>query len=215
MARSLNDIYTLFDNIVRKERGVFIAPAQKDIYFNAAQLDVLEDFYKLYAAEEYLHEALDVFKVDYQFTSAADGTVSLPANYLHLLPNVITVTGSMMNLVRFVGEDEWSKAILSQLRAVSTANPIARTYGSGFKLHPQTTQIGTVTYIRLPNAPVFGYTVGGTANRTITYNSSTSTQLEWDDAYINKIISKALQYAGVYMSELEITAFGMQKDKEQ
>lgn len=215
MARTLNDIYVLFDNIVRKERGIFITPATKDLYFNAAQLDVLEDFYKLYSVEEYLHEALDVFKTDYQFTSAADGTVTLPTNYLHLLPNVITVTGSMINPVRFVGEDEWTKASISQLRAVSTANPIARTYGNGFKLLPQTTQIGTVTYIRIPNVPVFGYTVSGSANRTITYNSSTSTQLEWDDVYINKIISKALEYAGIYMDEDKITAFGMQKDSEQ
>jgi hypothetical protein len=215
MARTLNDIYILFDNIIRKERGVFITPAQKDLYFNAAQLDLVEDYWKIYAEEEYIHEALDVFKTDYQFTSAADGRVTLPTNYLHLCPNVITVTGSMINPVRFVGEDEWTKASISQLRAVSTANPIARTYGNGFKLLPQTTQIGTLTYIRIPNVPVFGYSVGGSANRTITYNSSTSTQLEWDDVYINKIISKALEYAGVYMSEPEVTAYGMAKDKEQ
>jgi hypothetical protein len=215
MARTLDDIYKFFEFIERKERGVFTSYAEKDRLFDASQLEVLEDFWRIYAVEEFVHEALDVFKKTYQFTSAADGTVTLPSDYLHLLPNVITVTGSMMNLVRFVSEDAWPKAIRSQLRPVSTANPIAKTYGNGFNLHPQSTQIGTVTYIRRPNAPVYAYTLGGSANRTVTYNSAGSTQLEWDDVYINKIIAKALGYLGINMSEAEVTAFGFAKDKEQ
>jgi hypothetical protein len=133
---------------------------------------------------------------------------------MHLFPNVFTVTGSMVNNVRFVGEDEWIKATKSQLRAASTANPIAREYGNGFKLYPETTQIGKVTYLRRPNTPVYAYTLSGTANRTVTYNSAGTTQLEWGDVEINKIIAKVLGYLGVNLSEGDMTQFGFAKDEK-
>lgn len=214
-ARSLDDIYKFVEFLERKERGVFTSYAEKDRLFNACQLEVYEDFWKLYGTESSIHEALNPFKVNYQFTSAADGTVTLPTDYMHLLPNVFTVTGSTVNPVRFVGEDEWTKAITGQLRPVTTAAPIAKDYGNGFNLYPETTQIGKLTYLRLPVAPVYAYTLGGSLNRTVTYNSAGSTQLEWDDVYVDKIIAKVLGYLGINLSEADITQFGLLKDKEQ
>jgi hypothetical protein len=215
MARTLDDIYRFVEFLERKERGVFTTYAEKDRLFDACQLELYEEYYEKYGTDDAITEALNPFKVDYQFTSAADGTVTLPTVSMHLFPNVFTVTGSTVNPVKFLGEDEWVEAIDGQLRPVSVSRPIAREYGNGFKLYPETTQSGKVTYLRRPNAPVYGYTQGGTANRTITYNSSTSTQLEWGDVEINKIIAKVLGYLGVSLSEPDMTQFGFVKDKDQ
>jgi len=211
MARSINDIHTLITFIERKERGVFTAPAEKDMLLNAGQLEVYEDYFKMYGINQVVHDALNPFKVNYQFTSAADGTVTLPANYLHLLPNVFTVTGSTVNNVRFVNEDEYVNAITSQLRPVTTTKPIAKDYGRGFNLYPQVQQIGFLTYLRIPAVPVFAYTQNG---RVITYDAGASTQIEFGDVYIDKIIAKALGYLGINLSEQDITQFGFEKDKQ-
>lgn len=211
MARNINDIVTLIWFIERKERGVFTTSEQICMLLNTGQLEVFEEYFSEYAKSNHLHDALNIFKQNYQFASAADGTVTLPANYMHLLPNVFTVTGSTINKVRFLNEDEWVDAITNQLRPVSTSAPIAKGYGSGFNLYPQTAQSGFLTYLRIPNVPVFGYNVSG---RTITYDPSTSTQLDWDDVYINRIIAKALGYLGINLNERDITEFGILKAQE-
>lgn len=210
MARNINDIHEIVRFIEKKERGSFTTDSQIDMLLNAGQLEVYEDYFKLYGVTQVVNDAINIFKVNYQFTSAADGTVTLPANYLHLLPNVFTVSGSTVNNVRFVNEDEWVNAITSQLRPVTLTKPIAKDYGNGFNLYPQSQQTGFLTYLRIPAVPIFGYTQVG---RVITYNPATSTQIEFEDVYIDKIIAKALGYLGINLAEKDITEFGMIKDK--
>lgn len=182
MARNISDIHQIITDLIRKERGVFVSPAQKDEALNSGQLDVYEKYFSFYGENQQIHDALNPFKVNYQFTSASDGTVTLPANYLHLLPNVFTVTGSTVNRVTFLNEDEWAEAIDNQLRPVTTSRPIAKDYGTGFNLYPQVTQTGILTYMRLPATPVYAYSQVG---RDITYLPGSSTQIEFSDIYIN------------------------------
>lgn len=211
MARSISDIHTLVQFIERKERGTFTTPSQIDMLLDTGQLEVYEDYFKLYGINQVVHDAINPFKVNYQFTSAADGTVTLPSNYIHLLPNVFTVTGSTVNKVRLVNEDEYVDAITSQLRPVTLTKPIAKDYGNGFNLYPQSLQVGFLTYLRRPATPVYAYTQVG---RVITYNAAGSTQIEFEDVYINKIIAKALGYLGINLAEQDITEFSLLKDKE-
>lgn len=211
MARNINDIVTLMWFIERKERGTFTTSEQLCMLLNTGQLEVYEDFFSEYGKTQRIHDALNPFKTKYPFTSGSDGMVSLPSDYLHLLPDVYTITGSTVNPVRFLNEDEWVLAIDNQLRPVSTSAPIAKDYGRGFKLYPVTVQLGFCTYLRIPAVPVFGYTQAG---RTITYDPNTSTQLEWDDVYVNKIIAKALGYLGINLGEQDITEFGLLKDQQ-
>jgi hypothetical protein len=200
MARSINDILTLMWYVERKERGTFTTPEQLCMLLNTGQLEVYEDFFSEYGKTQRIHDALNVFKVRTQFTSAFGGIVTLPSDYLHLLPDVYTVTGSTVNPVRFLNEDEWVLAIDNQLRPVSTSAPIAKDFQNGFMLYPASAGlVGFLTYLRLPAVPVFGYSQAG---RVIT------------DVYINKIIAKALGYLGINLNEQQITEFGLLKDKE-
>ena len=210
MARDINDIYNLVRYVVRKERGQFITVAQAMQNLYAGMLEVYEDYFKMYGIDQVVHDAINPFKVNYTFTSDAGGTVTLPTDYLHLLPNVFTVSGSTINKVRFVNEDEWIDAITSQLRPVTLTKPIAKDYGNGFNLYPETLQVGQLTYMRIPAYPVLSYTQVG---RDITYDPLTSVQIEFSDVYIDKIIAKALGYTGINMSEPEIVQFGQVKDQ--
>lgn len=209
---NINDIHNIIEFIVRKERGIFLTIDEIDLMLDKAQLECINFWFEEYGKTQVIHDALQQIKVtNYQFTSNGGGQVNFQSNYLHLLAGVYTVTGSTVNKVRFVQTDELPDALTAQLRKVSTSNPIAIDTASGFQLYPQSVQIGFYSYIRRPNKPVFGYTQVG---RVITYDPNTSTQLEWSDIYVNKIIAKSLAYYGINMDEDKLVQFSMMEDKK-
>lgn len=204
MARNINDLYNFYQYILRKERGVFITRKQFNSNLDAGQLDAFQEWFAPYGDTQILHDALRPFRVYYQFTSDAAGFVTFPDNYEHILGAAFTVSGSTVNEITFVNDNEWVFAINSQGRPVSLSKPIAIDTSDGFSLYPQSTQTGFFTYLKRPVTPVLAYTQVG---RVVTYDSASSTQLEWADSYINNIIAKALKYAGVNMDEQGVLAF--------
>lgn len=211
MARNINDIYNLALYIVRKQRGVFLTASEFCESLDWGQLELYEECFKIYGVNQTIHDALSNFKVRTQFTSASDGTVTFPSNYLHLLAGVFTVTGSTVNPVRFVSQDELPDALTAQLRKVTLSSPIAVDSAGGFYLYPQSTQTGFYTYLKRPATPVLAFTQVG---RELTYDPANSVQLEFTDAYVNTILSKALKLVEVNMDENGIEAFAQQQSKE-
>lgn len=211
MAYNINDVYNFLTFIVRKERGVFITIPEAMQTLDNAQLEATEDWFAGYGATQIIHDAIRKLRTQVQFTSNSDGSVDFASNYLHMIGNPYTVTGSSVNAVRFVSEDELPYALTSQLRQVSTSKPIAKDKSTGFQLYPQFTQTGFYNYLRRPNTPVLGYTQTG---RTIEYNPDTSTQLEFTDVYINNIISRALKFWGINMAEQDIQQFAQLQTQE-
>lgn len=209
--RNINQIYNLLRVIVRKERGVFITIPEAMDNLDSGQLDSFNDYFKSYAVNQEVHDAIDTFRVYQPFTSATDGKVTYNSDYTHLLAGVFTVTGSTVNKVRFVQTDEWPDAITGQLRPVSLSKPIALDVSDGFLLYPQSQQTGAYTYMRRPVAPVLAYTQAG---RTITYDPINSVQLEWLDVYINNVMAKTLKYFSIYMDEDKIYQYAEMQDKE-
>lgn len=209
--RGLGVIYDFTQYIVRKERGVFLSPSEFTQNLYAGQMDAFEEYFKQYGVDQTVHDSLRPFRVYYQFTTNAAGFVTYPSDYLHILGTAFTVSGSTVNQINFYNEDEIINALNSQLRPVSLTNPIARDTSTGFSIYPQSTQIGFFSYLRTPATPVYGYTQSG---NDITYDPTTSTQLEWSDSYINNIVAKSLAYAGINMSEPEVSAFADQYNKE-
>jgi hypothetical protein len=197
--------------IVRKERGVFITIPEFQLTLDNAQIEAVEDWFRLYGETQSIHDAIRKLRVQIQFTTSNDGILTFESDYLHMIGGGFTVNGSTINTIRFLNEDEISFALKSQLRAVSASNPVAKDISTGLQLFPQIQHIGFYNYLRRPAAPVYGYTTSG---RTITYNPSTSTQLEFTDVYINNIISRALKFWGINMAEQDIQAFAQNQTQE-
>lgn len=211
MARSINDYFNLYLYICRKERGAYITTAQFTQNLDAGQMDAFAEWFKLYGINQEVHDALRPFRVYQPFTSSSAGFVTYPSDYFALLGQPFTVTGSTVNRIDFVNEDELPFALTSQLRAVTTGYPIAVDTSTGFSIYPQSQQTGAYFYLRRPATPVYGYTQSG---RVITYDSSTSTQLEWNELYINHILAKALKYAGINMNEDGVYQYAEQFNQE-
>lgn len=204
MSRNISNIVDFVQFLIRKERGVFISPEQTTTNLDAGQLDAFEEYFKLYDQTQRLHDALQPFQIDVVFTSDSGGNVQYPDDYQHLLAKHYTVTGSTVNDITFVQDNELAFALRSQLRPVTDEYPIAIETKDGFCIYPQKVQRGIYSYLKRPATPVYGYTQSG---RQITYNPNTSVQLEWNEGYINNIIAKSLRYVGIYMAEQEISQF--------
>ena len=211
MAYNLNDIYNFMVFIVRKERGVFITIPEFENTLDNAQMEAVSDWFELYGTTQKIHDAIRKLRSQVQFTSTSDGQVNFASDYLHMIGGAYTVTGSTINSIRFVNEDEVALALKSQLRPVSTSLPIARDTATGFQIYPQTTQTGFYNYLRRPNKPVYGYTLVG---RNLVYDNATSTQLEFTDIYINNIISIALKFWSINMAEQDIQVFAQNQTQE-
>lgn len=211
MARNINDLYNFFRDLVRKERGVFVTIPQFNGWMDDAQMDCFEQWFKLYGIDQQVHDALQPFRVYQPFTTSAAGFVTYPDDHLHLLGQPFTVTGSTVNRIVFVNEDELPFALTSQLRPLTTSYPIAVDSATGFSIYPQSQQTGAYFYLRRPATPELVVTVSG---RTQTYDSAASTQLEWNEVYVNNIIAKALRYAGVFMDEKGVSDFANQYNAE-
>lgn len=211
MARSINDIYELMRFIVRKERNVFITVEEAMESLDASQLDKFEQDFKKYKIDQTISDSLSVFKKTNVQFAGVGGEVTFPSDYMHLLDDVFTVTGSTINKCTLLTEDEKADALTNQLRPISTSNPYYENTATGIMLYPQSTQVGFYSYLRRPAVPVLGYSQ---VDRTVTYDFYSSIQLEWQDNYINNIISRALAYLGVNMDEDKIVQFSQLKQSQ-
>ena len=214
----LDLIYQLNDFIIRKQRGAFITYPELDNNYNLAQLDLLNEYIDEYAIIGKIHNALQPFKTNTPFThgTTPSGIFTLPDDYV--LP-LMSYTQWYDNVrdeiqygeIRFYNEAEWINAINSQLRPCTSQRPSAKIIGGTMQLFPATKNAGIFNYIRKPDAPAYVFTQSG---RDITYSASSSTQLEWGDLYIPKLIMKALTYQGINLNESQITAFAEEKNNQ-
>lgn len=174
---------------------------------DAGQMIKFGEDFALYSQSQSLSDSLRPFKVtNFQFTSAADGKVDYQSDHLHLLEGAYTVTGSTVNAIEFKTSAKLPFALRNQLRKVSPTSPVATETDKGFTIYPQQQHIGFYSYMRRPKTPVLVYSIDP-VTRVVTFNNGASTQLEWSDAYIDSVIAKALQYAGISMNEQQVVEF--------
>lgn len=197
--------------VIRKQLGVFVTIPEAVEALRAAQLDRYAYDFSQYQTNQVVVDGLSPFKVRHQFTTNSSGEVTNPSDYQHLLGGVFTVTGSTINTVRFINDDELGDALTNQLRPVSTSRPIAVDSALGFQLYPQTQQTGFYTYLRIPNTPVYAYTQ---VNRVITYDAANSVQLEYYDVYIDNIIARALSYFGINLDDQAVQQFAQLQEQQ-
>jgi hypothetical protein len=211
MARSINDIYNFMRFIVNKQRGVFLTIPQAMDALDTGQLDAVETWFASYGETQQIHDAIRKLRVYQPYTSDSGGIVTFPDDYIHLLGTPFTVTGSTVNTVKFVEEDEISFLMTSQLRPIDNSYPVAVNNSNGFSIYPQQVQSGAYWMLKRPATPVLATSTSG---RTITYLPNSSTQLEFSDMYINNIIARSLVYVSVFMSEQQVTAFAVSYNQE-
>lgn len=235
----LQKIHNAFDFYFEKADLGMLTPEEKDALLDEAQLKRFRELFgnpneygkgdaqgrMHYAKDQVIHDSLQPFKKQATFTTGSftAGVYTLPADYLHLLAMEINISnddapgGVTYENVDIIPEDRWAERKKSQLIPVSATRPIARftmttAPAKAIAMFPAQGYAGTIYYMKRPVAPVFSYTLGGASNRVVTYNSGSSTQMEWNDTEImNNILPRALEAAGVNLQAGDVVGYFQQK----
>lgn len=218
---TIKEIHDWVNFLTDKASGSYFSIEEIDKALDRAQMQYFNSQYSAYALAQRLQDSLAPFKSKYPFLTSdtAEGLVSMPSDYQYLLGGQITIMeGSHVRQkpLRILSEDEISYRLESQLRPVTASKPVATMAGkvSGItliQLYPKQPMAGEVYYLRRPVVPVFGYTASG---RVITYNPSTSTQMEWAESDLNEIMIRAIGFLGISVDDETITQYSEVKSKQ-
>lgn len=208
----LNFVHDWLNFMTNKKLGTYFSPEENDAALERGQMDEFDAQKKNYAIDEDIQDSLSVFKSSPPFTfttsNTTAGVITMPDNYLYLLgiqANVVDSGFTRARAVEVLTEDELPLRLDSQLRPVSTLNPVALKSGDmTIQLYPEVPQAGYVYYLFKPPRPNFVYTQVG---RVIVYDNAASTQLLWNDSSIQSVMIRALQYLGVSVEDSDMVQF--------
>lgn len=213
---TLDKAYDLLNFFINKVQGAYFTPAELDNLVDRAQHTLFNSYYTRYAVSQRLDDALNPFKVDFAFSlvTTPGGLLTAPSNYHNLLSISVTIVDSgnvtRVRPVQLVEEDDLANRLNSQVVPVTVNDPVAISKARwAFQLYPAQPMAGTMTYLRIPAAPFFSYSV--ISGRVIVYNAGSSVQLEWNDKDIVSILHIALDGLGINMSEQDIMAWSEKK----
>lgn len=213
---NLQDVFNELNFYIGKFTGSYFSISELENLIDIGQMGVYSDLKPKYATSQLSKDALSPFRETYNFTTQVSGYVIVPdTTYLDLLDLQIYFQVSNRTIyypVPMINEDVRAERLNSQIEPVTITSPIGeQTAPRTFRLYPVGAYNGNVTYLRRPVKPVFGYSV--ISGRVIVYNPNTSTQLEWADPYIQTVIIKSLEAAGINLRAEDISAFAAAKSQ--
>lgn len=199
---------------INKKTGAWYTVEESVNVIDNGQIAYYRDLKPKYAISQEVKDSLSPFREIYNFTTAVSGNIIIPdTNYLDLLDIQIYFQVSNRTVyapVKLINEDERANRLNSQIDPVTITSPIGEQTGlRSFKLYPNGTYNGNVTYLRRPVKPVMGYNV--ISGRVIVYDSNTSTQLEWRETDIIPVLLKGLESMSINLSAQEVQNFAQIK----
>ena len=217
----LLDIHNSIRKDLGKDKVGYVSPEAIDDALDRAQIKELRyligeirpnrDGPEAYTSRQ-VEEALAPFWVTYEvstelydpigepFGSGPNGVIVLPDDFEHLDGIRIDYSNAKRRIV-MVTESEIGDILGSELVAPTgsypygvlttypdTVNAFDVTGKKKIQVYPKDELEAVVRYIRRPATPLLSYTLVG---RALTYSAILSTQMEWGDQSIDRIISRA------------------------
>ncbi len=232
MPYTIQDVHNRILFLIDKEQNGFVTHEDIDTALDIAQMRRLDYLYgnpvqytpgapvpqSSLGISQYVNDALSPFikRLALSSGNTTSGAVSMPSDYLRAISLVATVYDNTLAQTRRwditpVTEEELSQRSRSQILAPSATEPVYVQRAGVLQVFPQSTFAGELIYLKRPAVPNFAYTQTG---RAITYNSGGSTQLEWRDDQVDKIINEAIEVLGFNLEAPEVIQLGDKKNKE-
>jgi hypothetical protein len=226
------DIWNLVDDITRKElRGNIIGGNQRNRLLKMANTQHFNNLLNEYEVNQEITDSLQVFKTTKtgaELTPASNDSygyyLTLPTDYARFGELGYKYSGNPSNykVVELLTDDEWHIRRGSIIKRPTRKYPIATIRGDKIYYAPdanddedalQTSYLELI-YLKRPTEPVYATTYNSTTD-DYTYDSGSSTELEWNDEDKMKIVGIILTYAGVKLSEGDIYQYAQQYRAEQ
>jgi hypothetical protein len=103
--------------------------------------------------------------------------------------------------IEFVTDGERLYRLNNYIKKPSYEYPIAAYLNNQYRVYPDGITYMTITYVRKPVTPVYGYTLNGDF---IIYDPATSVQLEWPEILHPDFAVRCAKYLGVTIREEEL-----------
>lgn len=217
---NLEEAFNHLNFWINKHQGAYYTIDELTDIVDRGQISLFSDLQPFYATSQHVKDALAPFRRTWSFTPSdtISGVIPVPSNlnYLNLLDIYITYSVSDRTFyapVTMINEDERAIRLNSQIDPVTVTSPIGEQLAPGFfKLYPTAGYTGVITFFRRPVKPVFAYTT--ISERVIVYDNAASTQLEWPENWINALLLKALDTAGINLTDQERLQFAETKSAQ-
>jgi hypothetical protein len=220
----LKDVHDFVRDILNKEMGGWFSPEQIDMYLYRSIIWHFNDLVPKYAKGQVPQDGLAPFTVKMVFTDVAGGLIEMPVGdklnpYEHLKAVYVQYFDSVKGAtayraIKVYNDDEIAERLNSQILRPTVTKPVAQEIVRGqVQLYPESPMSGYCLYFRTPKKPFFSYTVGAD-ERQIIYNKGLSTQIEFGESYMGKVMIKAIQLAGVNLSDQMILQYTELKDTQ-
>ena len=226
----LNDIHERILLELNKEQGQYLTHEEIDILLDRAQMhefnllignnrelpNVRMGFGKTQGLAEdlmpfYQHTNLDNAdgKSIANAYNASAKTYDLPSNVVYIIS-----ARKGNSSVDILNPAEITARLDSEIIAPTASDPVAMLFQQGtvkqIQLFPAEADGVTVYYLKRPDAPSFVFTTSG---REVLYDDENSTQMEWSDTAIERIIQRAIALAGVNLAATDVTQYNEQKQQ--
>jgi hypothetical protein len=116
----------------------------------------------------------------------------------------VSASGGKEIPVEEVRNESWGDIQISALYEPTLRFPKYSEFSDNIRILPKNVGIVMMDYFKLPTAPVWGYTI---TNSRPVYNSSTSTNFDWDEFSFNNIAAIYLSLIGVNLKDGELAQF--------
>lgn len=203
---TIQEAHTILDFQLNKEINGYLSPEQKDLVLNRAQLAEYLDLagdesdfqpgaaiaQKGYGKAGWIDDELQIFLVAAPLSAAAEGILTLPADYFRG-EALAYQSGKPINVLT---ADKLPHRRESVIRQYNSKNQAGLYSGGQILLNPPRAADVTLYYLRYPAEVVFSYTIVG---RVVTYDPGSSVDPEWSDKSMERIINRAISLAGDHL----------------
>jgi hypothetical protein len=228
MAISINDAHQFIRQLLKKNKGGFVPPADIDRAINRSVSDWLSAaISKFYKTGKFEYDHLLVKRANFT-VSPSTGTQSLlptASDYIEALTVYLTVSGGNQVEGTIYSWDQFLEILNSNILAPDTSFPAATIYivnESGVDVPkiqfspvpPSGNYTYTLVYLRKPAPAVYAYTFNSSTGETA-FNQTGSVDIDISDRYFTDIVTRALMYLGVTLRDADIVGIEGLMDANQ
>lgn len=221
---NVNELKIFIDFIANKEQsGTAYSINQLNVAFQSANIDLFKMRYGL--PEEYT-PGMPLPRMSYEVTQKIKddlrackevvnisvdnfGNMLLPSDYVHktaieykkVTNNDTKIPDVKYRPVEILDDDKWSERKSNTIKKPSLDFPICNFLKDSIRFEPKNLGVVEFSYLRIPNKPIWAYTV---VNGIETYDAQNSIDFDWNEILFTDIAKLILNYLSINLKDTEL-----------
>jgi hypothetical protein len=211
---NVDTLYSRIEDLAHKDKAGYLSPTEFNRHLIECQTLLYEYYFAQYEKHQVIPEALRTFVAQETVALTSEGRLALPADYEHALRveyrRVTNVAGGEPTIALVgavpIHQSELTLTLSSPVRQPSLTKGLIYYHIGGDELWLYPTSLTgscQVTYLRTPVTPFRDTTLDST-NDIYNYDSSGSTQLEWDASEQPAFVDLLLYHYGLPVKDSAI-----------